>query len=349
MKLKQLLWASALISVSFACSDNNEEKPLGKYDNGILIMNEGNFGTNDGEVYHLNPNTEELLPNIFEAENLRPFAGLLEDMVLEADRLYLVANTGKVEIVNPADFKSLGAVSAELDQPRSLAVNGSKLFISDYGPYDASYATPDSYVAVVNGLDGGVVAKKISVTNKPEDLFSYENYIFVAGSEENKIEIIDATQEAVTKTIELEASPQQFYVADGVLWVYAVASDEVIIYTLNLSNLTLGNTYTVPVTNASNRIAFDGNDEMYILTSSGWPDYNDAVVTIEIAGSTATATELMTGTGFYGIGYDDELNQIYVANSNGFQGNGTVTVLSETGSVIRSFDVGRGPSGFLVY
>ncbi|WP_339877232.1 DUF5074 domain-containing protein [uncultured Algoriphagus sp.] len=349
MKPNQLFWAAALVSVSFACSDSGDEKPLGKYDNGILIMNEGNFGTNDGEVYHLNPTTEELLPNIFEAENLRPFAGLLEDMILEGDRLYLVANTGKVEIVNPADFKSLGAVASELDQPRSLAVNGTKLFISDYGPYDDNYGTPDSYVAVVNGLDGGVVSKKIEVSNKPEALFSYGNYIIVAGSEENKIEIIDAAQETVVTTLDLDASPRQFYAEDGILWVYAVTSDDVVFYTVNLNSLTLGNTYTIPLADATSRIAFDGDDEMYILTSTGWPDYNDAVVNIDIEGSNATATELMTGSGFYGIGYDHNSDQIYVANSNGFQGNGTVTVLSETGSVIRSFEVGRGPSGFLVY
>lgn len=349
MKLKQLLWASALISVSFACSDNNDETPLGKYDNGILIMNEGNFGTNDGEVYHLNPSTGELLPNIFETENLRPFAGLLEDIVLEADRMYLIANTGKIEIVNPATFKSLGAVSADLDQPRSLAVNGNKLFISDYGPYDASYATPTSYVAVVNGLDGGVVSKKIAVSSKPEDLYSYGNFILVASSETNKIEIIDASKEAITKTIQLDASPKQFYAEDGTLWVYSVSEDNVIFYTINLNTLDVAKTYTVPVAKATSRIAFDGDDEMYILTSSGYPDYNDAVVTIDIEGNTATATELMTGTGFYGIGYEGDLDQIYVANANGFQGNGTITVLSETGTVIRTFDVGRGPSGFWVY
>lgn len=347
MKLKQLLWASALLSVSFACSDSGDEKPLGKYETGILIMNEGSFGTNDGEVYHLNPNTEELLPNIFEAENIRPFAGLLEDMVREGDRLYLVANTGKVEIVNPADFKSLGAVTAELDQPRSLAVNGSKLFVSDYGPYDANYATPDSYIAVVNGLDGGVVSKKIEVSNKPEDLFSYGNYIIVAGSEENKIEIIDATQEAVINTLELDASPKQFHAEDGILWIYATTEEEVKFYTLNLSSLDLGSTYKVPVTKPTGRIAFNGDDKMYIVTSSDYPEYNDAILAIEIEGSTVTATELMTGSGFYGIGYDDNLDQIYVANSNAFQGNGTITVLSESGSIVRTFEVGRGPSGFL--
>ncbi|MDR7129001.1 DNA-binding beta-propeller fold protein YncE [Algoriphagus sp. 4150] len=349
MKLKQLLWAIALISFSFACSNNDEERPLGKYDNGILIMNEGSFGSNDGEVFHLNPTTEELLPNIFEAENSRPFAGLIQDMVLETDRLYLVANTGKVEIVNPADFKSRGAVTAELDQPRSLAVNGSKLFISDYGPYDANYGTPDSYIAVVNGLDGGVVSKKIAVSNKPGDLFSHGNYIIVAGSEERKIEIIDAAQEAVVTTIELDASPKKFHAEGGILWIYATTAEEVKFYTLNLSNLTLGNTYTVPVTKPTGRIAFDGDDKMYIVTSSDYPEYNDAILAIEIEGSTATATELMTGSGFYGIGYDGNLDQIYVADANGFQGNGTVNVLSKTGSLIRSFDVGRGPSGFLVY
>lgn len=349
MKLKQLLWASALISVSFACSDSGEEKPLGKYDNGILIMNEGNFGTNDGEVFHLNPTTEELLPNIFEAENTRPFAGLLQDMVLETNRLYLVANTGKVEIVNSADFRSLGAVTDDLDQPRSLAVNGNKLFISDYGPYDANYATPDSYIAVVNGLDGGVVNTKIPVSRKPEDLFSFGNYIIVAGSQDKKIEIIDASQEKVITTIDLEASPRKLYEEDGILWVYAVANDEVIFYSVNLNSLTLGDSYIVPVASATGKIAFEDNDEMYILTSSGYPDYNDAVYSIDIEGTTATATELMAGSGFYGIGFDNNLDQIYVANANGFQGNGTVTVLSETGSVLRTFEAGRGTSGFFVY
>lgn len=349
MKLKHLLVAGILASASFACTDSGEEKPLGKYNNGVLILNEGSFGTNDGEVFHLNPTTEELLPDIFETENLRPFAGLLQDIVLEKDRLYLVANTGKIEIVNPADFKSLGTVASELDQPRSLAVNGEKLFISDYGPYDASWATPDSYVAVVNGLDGGVVSTKIPVSSKPEDLFSYNNYILVASTEGRKIEVIDAAQEKVISTIALEASPRKFYYDDGLLWIYAVTADEVLLYSIKLNSLSLGNTYTIPVSNATGKIAFEDEDEIYVITSSGYPDYNDAILSIELDGASANVKEIMTGSGFYGIGYDDEKDQLYVANSNGFQGNGTVTVLSESGTVNRSFEVGRGPSGFFFY
>jgi DNA-binding beta-propeller fold protein YncE len=59
--------------------------------------------------------------------------------------------------------------------------------------------------------------------------------------------------------------------------------------------------------------------------------------------------ELVSGSGLYGIGFDKNRDELYVANSNGFQGNGTITVYNLDGSEIRSFDVGRGPSGFLFY
>jgi len=150
---KSILLLLLLVLTFSACDSTTDERPLGVYDTGILIMNEGAFGANDGEVTHLDPSTGTLTSSVFEKSNGRPFAGLLEDLVLEEDRLYLVANTGKVEVVQPGDFKSIGAVDKGLDQPRSVATARGKLFISDYGPYDANYNTPSSYVAVVQGLD----------------------------------------------------------------------------------------------------------------------------------------------------------------------------------------------------
>ncbi len=348
LKLQHVFWALALSFVSIACSDNDQERPRGAYESGILIMNEGSFGTNDGEVYHLNPETEELKADIFEAENNRPFAGLLEDLVLDGERLYLVANTGKVEIVNAGTFKSRGAVVGELDQPRSLAVNGNKLFISDYGPYDAAYNTPDSYIAVVNGLDGGAVTKKISVSEKPESLYSLGNHILVAGAGEGKIEIIDVPSEEVVSILGLEGSPRVFFEARGDVWVYAVNRESVVFYALNKADFAIKDTRTFPIPNATGRIAFGNDDMIYLLTSSGWPDYNDGVAKFSLFGD-ALEPNWITGSGFYGIGFDVSRRELYVANSNGFQGNGTIKVIREDGTETRSFDAGRGPSGFMFY
>ncbi len=347
-KLNQCIWAFALIFTLFACNDSGEERPLGAYETGILIMNEGAFGSNDGEVYHLEPSSGFIKQNIFETENSRPFAGLLQDMVMEGERLYLVANTGKVEIVSAGDFKSRGAVSGGLDQPRSLAAIGNKLFISDYGPYDASYNTPDSYIAVVNGLDGGTVGKKIQVSNKPEDLYSIGKFVLVAGSEEKSLQVIDAETETLTKTLVVAGSPSQFFTIGSQLWLFAPASDKVYFHRINTSNFELTETVEMPVANATGKMAIGKNGRFYLLTSTGWPTYKDGVASVSIPNSQPIVKEFITGSGFYGIGFDQNRRELYVANAKGFQGNGNVTIYNESGTVLKTLDVGRGPSGFMV-
>ncbi|MCS5491881.1 YncE family protein [Algoriphagus limi] len=343
----QLLMALSLALTLFSCMENDPERPLGEYDTGILIMNEGSFGANDGEVFHLNPSTGMIKTNIFEKANSRPFAGLLEDINYENDNLYLVANTGKIEIVNPGDFTSLGAVTSDLDQPRSLTVNSGKLFISDYGPYDENYGTPNSYIAVVRNTLGGSVTKKIPVSRKPEDLISFGKYILVAGSEEGKVEVIDTEKEEVIKIIEVAGKPAVFYEAAGKIWLYSTGSDEVYFYSFHLDNFTLATTNIFPIPNATGKIAFGNNDIMYLLTSSGWPDYNDGIAQVSVLGPELNPN-WYSGSGFYGIGFDTTRGELYVANANGFQGNGTITVLDENGNELQTFESGRGPSGFLM-
>ena len=346
-KLLQLGHVFVSLLILFSCIGNDPERPLGEYDRGILIMNEGSFGSNDGEVYHLNPSTNELKPDIFEAANGRPFAGLLEDMVNEDDKMYLVANTGKVEIVNPGDFKSLGAVTSDLDQPRSLTVNSGKLFISDYGPYDANFNTPSSYIAVVRNTLGGTVSKKIAVSRKPEDLISFGKFILVAGSEEGKVEVIDAEKEELVKSIEVEGNPSQFFEIDGKIYLFSSKADEVVIYSFHLDNFTLATSNWYPIANATGKIALSNSNTLYILTSSGWPNYEDGIGVLPLFG-TSLQPKWYEGSGFYGIGIDSSKEEIYVANANGFQGNGTITVLDKSGNTVRTFDVGRGPSGFMM-
>ncbi len=345
--LSKLIYTFLIFFVLFSCTETEPEQPLGEYDQGILIMNEGSFGSNDGDVYHLDPTTEELKPNIFEDANLRPFAGLLEDIVFEDGRIYLVANTGKVEIVDPGDFTSIGSVTSDLDISRSLTVNSGKLFISDYGPYDSDFNTPESYIAVVGDELGGSVTTKIPVSRKPEDLISVGKFVLVAGSEEGQVEVIDAETEEITETITVEGSPAVFFEADGQIFLYSVAAEQVIFYSIRPTDFSIASTDRFPIENATGKIAFGNNEIMYLLTSSGFPDYEDAIARVSLS-NTTLEPNWYSGSGFYGIGFDQQRGEVYVANSNAFQGNGTITVLDESGDEIRSFDVGRGPSGFLM-
>jgi DNA-binding beta-propeller fold protein YncE len=85
-----------------------------------------------------------------------------------------------------------------------------------------------------------------------------------------------------------------------------------------------------------------------VVTSTGWPTYNDAVVKISLANSSLLSSNFYSGSGFYGIGYDAARKEIYLANNNGFQGNGTVLILNPNGQAVKTLNVGRGPSGFVI-
>ncbi|MDA0315056.1 MAG: surface layer protein [Bacteroidetes bacterium] len=343
---KSILTFFILPLLFVACNPNSDERPRGVYDSGILIVNEGAFGANDGEVTHLDPSTGTLTSALFEKANGRPFAGLLEDLVLEEDRLYLVANTGKVEVVQPGDFKTAGAVNKDLDQPRSLATARGKLFISDYGPYDASYNTPSSYVAVVQGLDGGVVKKKIPVSSKPEDLFTFGSYVFVASSEGKKVEVLDANAVLLSKTLEMPGKPVQFFELNGDLWVFCYDAQKVYFVSISKSGLSQKEIRTFPIAQATGRMALGDKDAIYVLTSSGYPEYRDGISVVNILSGTLVS-DWKKGTGFYGIGYDSDRQQVYLANAKGFQGNGEVLFYQKSGAEVGKLTVGRGPSGFL--
>lgn len=338
----------ACIFAAYSCTEKNIEQPLGAYQTGILILNEGAFGANDGEIYHLEPASGFLKANVFETVNNRPFAGLLQDIVIESERTYLVANTGKIEIVNSGDFKSRGAIVAELNQPRSLVVNGSKLFISDYGPYDANYNTPDSYVAVVNSLDGGIVSKKIKISSKPKDLFAVGKNILVAGSEEQEIHVIDVQSETLSQTIEVLGDPNQFFNLGSQLWVFAPAAQKAYFHRISTTDFKIMETVSVDIAGATGKMTLGNDAIIYFLTSTGWPDYEDTVAKISLTNTSQNQSNFITGSGFYGVGFDPNRRELYLANAKGFQGNGDVTSYDESGKKLKTLDVGRAPSGFKV-
>ncbi|OYX08257.1 MAG: hypothetical protein B7Z16_19225 [Algoriphagus sp. 32-45-6] len=188
--------------------------------------------------------------------------------------------------------------------------------------------------------------KKIEVSNKPEDLFAFGKYVFVAGSEGSKIEIIDADTEMVTKILEVEGNPVQFFELNGEVWVFATSNNQAYFHSLNLSAQTVKETKSYPMANPTGRMAIGDEGKLYLILSTGWPDYRDQVIEVSLRENYARLWK--NGSGLYGIGYDKARQEIYVANSKGFQGNGEVTVYSKDGSLVKTMETGRGPSGFLV-
>lgn len=345
--LLPLIWLTFFVA---SCNDDTtgpSDIPVGEFEKGVLIMNEGAFGVNDGEVYHYDPSTGVIKEDIFRTKNSRPFGGLIEDMVEAEGRMYLVANTGKVEIVNPKDFSLLGGISLGLNITRSLVSVNQKLFISDWGPYDAGFNNPNSYVAVVNDLNGGPIAKKIAVSSRPEGMIVAGNFIYVACTAAKKYDVISIASETVAASIAVEGNPTRFLEIEGRLFLYAQDDNNAIFHEINPGNYALVRTVKIPLANPTPIVTLGEGSELFIVTSTGFPDYTDAVAKVSVNTGQVINGSFYTGSGLYGIGFKIEGKEIYVAENNGFQGKGSVSILSATGQKVKTLSVGKGPSGFI--
>jgi DNA-binding beta-propeller fold protein YncE len=342
--VRQSLLLLAVVFGFWACEGESPQVPLGEFESGVLIINEGAFGANDGEVYHFTGG-ENVTADIFERVNNRPFAGLIQDLVERDGRTYLVANTGKVEVVDTGDFSSLGAVADDLDITRSLVVYQDKLYISDWGPYDANFNSPESYIAVVENINGGAVAKKIAVSSRPEKMEIVGSRLLVANAQ--NMDVVNLEADTLASTVEIPGNPVKFLRIDGNLHLYARQSDKIFFHRINTNNFSVQSTIEIPLEGATSNLTLGRNGEAYVVTSTGWPDYDDAVAKISLSQGNVIDASIYRGSGFYGIGFQAGENRVFVADNNGFQGNGTVIVLDENGEEIKTIPAGRGPSGFV--
>lgn len=345
--MKNLRLLGYLLTLSifiYSCDSGGNERPLGEFEKGLLIINEGNFTPRDGEISHYNFNTGEVSQNIFESVNNRPFAGLIQDLVEFEDYFYLVANTGKVEIVNKNTFQSLGSVEGDdLNIPRSAIVADNKIYIADWGPYDGNFANPESFIAISNNITGGAVTKKIETSSRPEKLYRVNNDILIACTAARKIDVLGIGDDAVSESIDIEGIPAMFLEFNGKLLLFSRNSRTVFFHEINISDYSISNTTEINIPNPTSNIALGENGEAYIITRDG---SNNLVSKISISTGQVINANFFEGSGFYGIGYDKVDKFVYVADNNGFQSSGTVMVINQNGEEVKKITSGAAPSGF---
>lgn len=346
MKILQLLILLIPISLFTSCNNEDEVTP-GKYDNGVLVVNEGNFLDADGSVSFYNSETAEADQKIFEQENGIPFSGLLQSIYVEGELTFLVDNIGnRIEVVNSSDLKSISIINEGLNSPRYITVSGSKIYVSNWGPFDENFALNESFVAVYN-LNGFELLKTIPVPSGPEELISNGGNVFVSSLFTSTISIIGTSSDQINGNIEAEIGSSGMELENESRFWASCTSGRII--SINTIENTIES--NIPIDGLSGKLSIDiNNGYLYALTSEFAPDFSftdNAVVKVALNTPSENET-IYQGKNLYGIGVEPSGNgDIYIANSNAFQGNGTGIIIDNSGTLIESFSTGRGPNGFV--
>ncbi|MBS3769415.1 MAG: hypothetical protein KGY69_04120 [Bacteroidales bacterium] len=190
-----------------SCEDNGGEEDEIQVE-GIYIVNEGQFGNNNGSITLFEQDSGKVINNYFEKKNNGRTPGdIVQDLAFSDTRGYVVVNNSKkMEIVDKNTFEAVDVMNS-LSYPRQfLPVDRNKGYLTNGSSADSSRG----HVLVID-LNEHVITDSIEVGRGPESMIKVDDQVFVTNSGgwkiDNTVSVIDISTDEVTETVEVGDIP----------------------------------------------------------------------------------------------------------------------------------------------
>ncbi|MCL3781060.1 hypothetical protein EMN47_11790 [Prolixibacteraceae bacterium JC049] len=339
--LKGLAGVLFLTFALFSCeSDSSKPKVEVKTLKGAFVVNEGNFGKNNGTIIWQSLTGEQKDEDLFKTVNKGPLGDVVQSFtVVDTLGFIVVNNSQKVEIVHMKDFKSVGRIE-NLSYPRYVAKAGDgKVYISNgNGKADGN----DKLII----YDYAKMAKagEIEVGKGPERFAELNNLLYVvnsgAWSTDKTISVINTTNDVVAQTITVNDNPIDIAVdANMGVWVYCkgipdyskypdVTYKNAAIVRINGVTRKVEKVYPIASikTNGSNLLAMDKSGEnVYFIT--------DGLYKMSIGANELPITKF-NDKAFYGVRVNKETGNVWAFDNTASK----AVVLSTTGEKVKEYN-----------
>src|SRR6056297_1006952 len=171
-----LLTLIFFIGIVFSSCETENENEL-KLE-GIYIVNEGQFGNNNGSISLLDPESNAIQNNYFQKQNGRFPGDIVQDLSFRGDKGFIVVNNSKkVEIVDKKTFKTIDVIG-NISYPRQfLPVSDQKGYLTNGTSADGS----NGHVYVID-LQHYSITDTIEVGKGPESMVMLDNNVFVTNA-----------------------------------------------------------------------------------------------------------------------------------------------------------------------
>jgi hypothetical protein len=125
MKIKFAIWSILLLALVPGCKEDEDQAvdtAFSAYK--LLILNEGNFGIGNADFSLLNPDSMQVINNVYELQNGLMLGDVLQSASIDNEFVYLVVNNSqKIVRVGLDDFV-FDRQYASFSSPRFLAIDG---------------------------------------------------------------------------------------------------------------------------------------------------------------------------------------------------------------------------------
>lgn len=342
MKITKLLFMALASSIMFvSCSDDDNttpDVPLGVYDNGVLIVNEGNGSA--GTISFFTNDLISLSQDVFGSVNPgKGIGGYVQSIFFDGDRAFIISNgSSKITVVNRYTFELIGTIESGFKVPRYGVVENGKAYVTNLNTFAS---LTDDYISVIN-LSTLTVESTIAVNAIADKIVVGNGKLYVANGNYglgSSVTVINTSTKAIESTIDVGISPNSMEQEDGFLYVLcANYQDASKLVKINLTtNQKVSEITMTGLINAQN-FNIEAN-KMYFTIDSAVYSENMSATAI---GSTPLFTSIATT--LYGFGVEN--GKIYVGDAKDYTSDGEVFIYNSTGVLQKQFNVGLIPNGF---
>jgi YVTN family beta-propeller protein len=343
MKQIGILVLGLIVLTFWGC--NKQPPPENPQDNfvagqSIFILNEGNFQQGNASITHFDLIEREAGQKVFENANKRPVGDVLQSATMIDGDLYLVVNnSGKIEIVDPANMKSKGIINGFVSPRYIVQVSPDKAYVSDL------YANEITIVDLKSNQKTG----SIKLKGWTEQMLALNDKIWVTNYTSKFLFVIDAVNDKVLDSVEVGIGGQSL-VSDknGKLWVLSrgdtLVGEAGRLTKIDPDNTAIEQSWTFPFSSSPFRLQINKEkDRLYYLDKS--------VFSMKIIASQLPASPLISANrrNFYGMAIDQRNNAVYVSDARDFVQNGLSYRYSVQGALLDSLKTGIIPGDFFFY
>lgn len=322
--------------------------------NGIFVINEGNFMYGNASVSHYNPESRQVINDLFYQVNGLPLGDVAHSMTIRDSLAYVVLNnSGRIYIFHTGTFELRGKITG-LTSPRYMHfINDTKAYVSDL--YARSIAVVNPITMELTGAIPVNNSKGEFYQHATEQMLQLDRFVFTnCWSFDNQVLVIDSELDRVVDSIEVLKQPNSMVLdRHNTLWVMCDGGFEDSPYGNERGGLMrIG----AGSTDATLMLSFSAEEMPGDLRINGTGDtlyyINEGIYRYAVNGM--SDPELLVESpykessygGFYGLEVDPLSSELYVADAIDFVQRGIIYRYSPQGEVIDSFRAGIAPGAF---
>lgn len=307
-----------------------------QYANGILIGNEGNFGSPNADVSYWDSETMQVTNEVYETVNNENLGDVLQNIGIYGDKAYLVLNnSNKIVVVDRETFVKETVVTEHISLPRYITFANDKYYVTSSGDFNVS----------IFNIEDNTYLSEVVVDTQVEEIEAIGNHVFVQNGwygVGNNIVVLDATTDQSVANIGVEEGINGI-VTDGE-YLYSVSSSNEYTHVYKIDGESLEIVAESRFTDVVGGKKITVSDDIVFFVANGnqvygLPDSLEGTPTLLL---TESENSWDTFYGFNVIG-----DYIFSGDANAFTEQSTVRVFDiETGDLTMDFTTGMGTNAF---